>query len=86
MSYNIGDYTYISSYHEGKKGYVNKFEKAVKMPFFKALHNYLPNISSDDTDDLKNDPSEIAISDKIELSSAVVSASDVSDSDTGGVR
>ena len=83
MSYNIGDYTYIHSYHEGKKGYVNKFEKSLKSPFLKVLHTHLPNIKPAHVDEPEIDESDIAVSDNIELSSAVVSASDASD--TGAV-
>jgi len=84
MSYINGNYANIHSYHEGKKGYVNKFEKSVKLPFLKVLHNHLPSIMPVEKEDLKLDDSEIAVSDNIELSSAVVSASDVAGSNTSG--
>jgi len=84
MSISIGNYDYTHSYHEGKKGYVNELEKSLKMPFMKVLHNHLPSIMPIDKDDLKLDESEIAVSDNIELSSAVVSASNISDSEAGG--
>ena len=77
MSYSIGEYTYINSYHEGKKGYVNKFDKSLKSPFLNVLHNHLPNNKPAHIDEPDVDYSEIAISDNIELSSAVVSMSDV---------
>ena len=86
MSYNIGEYTYTSSYHEGKKGYVNKFEKSLKMPFMKVLHNHLPSIIPINKDDLKPDDSEIAVSDNVELSSAVVRASNADNPEAGGTN
>ena len=86
MSYINGNYTHVHSYHEGKKGYVNTFEKSIKLPFLKVLHNHLPSIIPGDKEELKLDESEIAVSDKVELSSAVVSASDVSGSEAGDVR
>ena len=84
MSINIENYNNIHSYHEGKKGYVNKFEKSFKLPFIKVLHNHLPSIMPADKDNLKIDESEIAVSDNIELSSAVVSASDMANSGADG--
>ena len=84
MSYNIGNYTHVHSYHIGKKGYVNKFEKSIKLPFLNVLNNHLPNTKPADADDSKIDYSDIAVNDKIKLSSAVVSASDASDSEAGG--
>jgi len=84
MSISIGNYNYIHSYHEGKKGYVNKFEKSLKMPFLKVLHNHLPSIMPANKDDLKLDESEIKVSDNVELSSAVTGASDIGASEHGG--
>ena len=83
MIYNIGEYTYMSSYHEGKKGYVNKFEKSLKSPFLNVLHNHLPGIKHEHEKEPEINDSDIAVNDKIELSLAVVSASDASDSDAG---
>ena len=77
MSYSVGEYSYIHSYHEGKKGYVNKFDKSLKMPFFNVMQNHLVSIRPAHNDEPDVDDSEIAISDNIELSSAVVSASDI---------
>jgi len=76
MSYSINDYTYISSYHEGKKGYVNKFEKSVKMPFLSVLNNQLTHIKPALIDDFELDENDLALSDIIELSSAVTGAAD----------
>ena len=86
MSYINGNYTHVHSYHEGKKGYINKFEKSVKIPFLKVLHNHLPSVMPVDKEDLKLDESETAINDKIELSSAVVSASDATGSEAGSAN
>ena len=82
MSYNIVNNTYTHSYHEGKKGYINTYEKSLKLPFLKVLHNHLPSIMPIDKDNLKLDESEIAVSDNVELSSAVVGAYNVSNSET----
>jgi len=81
MSYYIGDYNRIHSYHEGKKGYVNKHEKSLKLPFLNVMSNHMPGIKMNNNDDLMIDAHDVAINDKIELSSAVVSASDASDSE-----
>ena len=83
MSYIVNNYTPVHSYHLGKKGYVNKFEKSFKSPFLNVLHNQLQHARPVLNDDTKIDDSEIAVSDNIELSSAVVSATAVGDSSTG---
>jgi len=75
MSININGYNPISSYHEGKKGYLNKFEKSLKLPFLSALHNHLPNSKVNEANESKIDDSDIKVSDTVELSSAVVGAS-----------
>jgi len=79
MSYSINQYNYISSYHEGKAGYINKFDKSVKIPFLKVLQNQSQMIKPAHIDEPDVDESEIEISDNIELSSAVVSLSSMSD-------
>ena len=86
MIYNINDHNYISSHHEGKKGYVNKFEKSLKMPFFSVLHGQLPVSKSTGAHEVKINTSDIATSDNIELSSAVAGATQASGSDTGSAR
>jgi len=73
MSYNIGEYTFVHSYHEGKKGYINKFDKSLKLPFLNVLQNQLQNIKPAHINEPDVDESEIRISDNVELSSAVVS-------------
>jgi len=47
------------------------------------LSSHLPNAKPVNNDDLMVDAYEVALNDKIELSLAVVSASDASDSDAG---
>jgi len=84
MIYITGNHTYTSNYHEGKKGYVDKFEKSVKIPFLSVLHNHLPNNKTALTDELEADESDFAVSDNVELSSAVTGSSVVSDSDADG--
>ena len=79
MSYNIGEYTFIHSYHEGKKGYVNKFEKSLKLPFLNVLHNHMPTTRPMPDNETKIDDSDVAVSDNVELSSAVVGSSTISD-------
>jgi len=83
MNYNIGNHTYISNYHEGKKGYVNKFETSLKLPFLNVLHNHLPSYRPILMDELEIDDSDIVMSDNIELSSAVTKVLDVNATDTG---
>ena len=79
MSYSINQYNYVSSYHEGKVGYINKFDKSVKMPFLNVLQNQSQMIKPALSDEPDIDESEIEISDNIELSSAVVAMSNMSD-------
>jgi len=83
MSYYIGNYTSTHPYHEGKKGYVNKFEKSLKLPFLNVLQSNLPAVRPDIDNDIKFNDFDIVISDKAELSSAVVSATSAGDSDPG---
>ena len=78
MSYSVGEYNYISSYHEGKAGYINKFDKSVKIPFLKVLQNQSQMIKPAHIDEPEIDEAELELSDNIELSSAVVSMSDMS--------
>ena len=79
MSYSINN-TYTHSYHIGKKGYVNKFEKSLKLPFLNVLSNHMPVAKPLTDNETKVDTSEIVVSDNIELSSAIVSATAVGDS------
>jgi len=79
MSYNVSGYTYTSPYHTGKVGYINKFDKSLKIPFLNVLHNQLQSTKPNHIDEPDVDDSEIVISDNIELSSAVVSMSDLGD-------
>jgi len=83
MSYYIGNYTSVHPYHEGKKGYVNKFEKSLKLPFLNVLQNNLPAARPEMDEDIKFYDSDIVISDNAELSSAVVSATGAGNSDPG---
>ena len=83
MNYNISNYNYISSYHEGKKGYINKFEKSLKLPFLNVLHTHLPGNRPIHANEFEITESDIAISDNIELSSAVTGASETDSSETG---
>jgi len=79
MSYSIGEYTYINSYHEGKKGYINKLDKSLKMPFLNVMQSNMHNIKPTHIVEPDVDDSEVVISDNVELSSAIVSMSDVGD-------
>ena len=79
MIYNINGYTYTNSYHEGKVGYINKFDKSLKLPFLNVLQNQLQAIKPNHIDETEIDESEIQISDNVELSSAVVSMSNIGD-------
>ncbi|MCL2663842.1 MAG: hypothetical protein FWE83_11040 [Oscillospiraceae bacterium] len=81
MSYYIGNYTSVHPYHKGKKGYINKFEKSLKLPFLNVLQNNLPAARPDMDEDIKLNDSDIVISDNVQLSSAVVTATGAGDSD-----
>ena len=81
MSYSIGEYSYISSYHEGKKGYVNKFEKSVKMPFLSVLQTNLAHVKPPVSDEFGPTEDDFAISDNVELSSAITGATEANSSE-----
>jgi len=83
MSYINGFYTNEISSPVVNTGYVNKFEKSLKLPFFNVLYNNMPSSKFAVIDESETDASEVAVSDIVELSSAVVGASNVSDTDTG---
>ena len=85
MVLNNTIYIGSNSATEGKKGYLSKHEKSLKSPFLNVLHNHLPNNKPALVDELEKDESELSVSDNIELSSAVISASNIGDSDTGGL-
>jgi len=77
MSYYIGGISNLNSYHQGKVGYINKFDKSLKMPFLNVLNNHLNSTKPVHIDEPEVDESEIVISDNIELRSAVVSMSNI---------
>ena len=76
MSYINGNHNYISSYHTGKKGYIDKFEKSLKLPFLNVLQNYMPLNKPAYIEESDIDSSDILINDNIELSSAVTGATE----------
>jgi len=80
MNITTNGNAYINAYHTGKKGYLNKFEKSLKLPFLSVLNNNLPGVKNSEINESKIDGSETALSDNVELSSAVVNASNISDS------
>jgi len=82
MSYISNEYTYVNSYHEGKKGYVDKFEKSIKLPFLNVMSNHMPN-TKPPSDDVKIDESDVAVSDHVEIRTAVAGASAADSPDTG---
>jgi len=79
MINNVGGYTYTNPYHEGKVGYINKFDKSLKIPFLNVLYNNMHNNRPNHVNEPDVDGSEIVISDNVELSSAVVSMSNIGD-------
>jgi len=80
---NITNYTGAYYYTEGKKGYVDKFEKSLKLPFVSALHSHISNVKSADADSIDTDNFDREDSVNIAISSAVTGAMDVNSSDTG---
>ena len=83
MINNISGYTNINNSQEANRGYVNKFDKSLKLPFYKVLNNNLLNMKSTQDDEIKINDSDVAASENIAINSAVVGASEVSDADTG---
>ena len=61
-----------------KQTYIDKFDKSVKIPFLKVLNSNILNTVTTKEEDEKIDTSELAVSDNVELSSAVAGASQVS--------
>jgi len=70
------NYNFISSYHEGKKGYIDKYEKSLKLPFLNVLQNHMPLTKPAHIDESDIIDSDISISDNIELNSAVTGATE----------
>ena len=76
MNYINGNHNYISSYHTGKKGYIDKFEKSLKLPFLNILQNQLSLAKPAHIEESDIIDSDISINDNIELSSAVTGATE----------
>ena len=83
MINNISGNTTTYNSSEVYKGYVNKFDKSLKLPFYKVLSNNLSNMKPVQDDEIKINDSDVAASENIAINSAVVGASAVSDTDTG---
>ena len=83
MSININNYPYIYTSVQDNIGYVNKYEKSLKLPFLNVMNNHLLSSKPSFIDEPELDESDIAVSDNIELSSAVTGASQVSESGDG---
>jgi len=86
MIFTINNHFNLNYNTQTKQTYIDKYDKSLKLPFISALNNNLPSIRQVQTDELRPDDSALAVSDTVQLSSAVVGASTVSDSDTGGMN
>jgi len=83
MINNISGYSSTYNSPQVDKSYINKFDKSLKLPFYKVLSSNLPGMKPAGDDEIKINDSEIAASDNIAINSAVVGAAAVSDTDTG---
>jgi len=83
MDFTINNHINLNYNTVTKQTYIDKYDKSVKMPFVKALANNLPHVKPY-ADEVKPDASELAVSDNIELSSAVTGATEVNDTNLGG--
>jgi len=84
MEFNINTHLNLNYSSTTKQTYIDKYDKSVKIPFVKALLNHLPNARVHNADEIKPDESELAVSDNIELSSAVSGAAEVSGAGASG--
>ena len=84
MSINTNNNININAVTTTKQTYIDKFDKSLKLPFLSLLQNQLPLIKSVQGDEIKPDDSDFAVSDNVELSSAVTAASPAGSSDSGG--
>ena len=78
MSINIGSYTNIYAAASTKQTYIDKYDKSLKLPFLSVLNNTLPNGNTAQGNEPVVDHSIGEVSDKVELSYAVVGSSNIS--------
>jgi len=83
MINSISAYSGAYNSPEVDKSYINKFDKSLKLPFYKVLSSNFPGMKPAGNDEIKINDSEIAPSDNIAINSAVVGVAAVSDTDTG---
>ena len=80
MSINIPSYINMDLPVKTKQTYIDKFDKSIKLPFAKMMINQMPNLKPVQSDEIKPDDSDFAVSDNVELSSAVTEAAALNNS------
>jgi len=83
MSYYINNYTNINTYQGANRGYINKHEKSLKLPFFSAMQNSMLNTKPAPVEESIPEVTVDNANSRVALSSAVIGASPPSDTDTG---
>jgi len=84
MIFTINNHLGLNHNTATKQTYIDNYDKSVKMPFVKVMINNLPHFKTFHADEVKLDNSELAISDNIELSSAITGAVSISEPNAGG--
>jgi len=82
MSFRVSDYTNINTYTTANQTYIDKYDKSLKLPFLNILNN-ISNEKTASGNELETDNFVSSESGNIAISSAVVGASPVNDTDTG---
>ena len=83
MIFTINTHMGLNYNTSTKQTYIDKYDKSVKMPFAKVMINNLPHFKTFHADEVKYDDSDLALSDNIELSSAITGAANAGDSGAG---
>jgi len=85
MVFTINNHFNLNYNTVTKQTYIDQYDKSLKLPFVKVMLNNMPHFMTVNND-VKADVSELAVSDNIELSSAVTGAANVNDADSGGAN
>ena len=75
MSINAVNYTNMYTVTTTKQTYIDKYDKSLKLPFLNVLNNHLPNGNTAQGNEPVVDHTIGEVSDKVELSYAVVGSS-----------
>jgi len=85
MIFTINNHFNLNYNTQTKQTYIDKYDKSLKLPFATAMSNNLSSVRQAQSDEIKPDDSDLAVSDNVELSSAVTEAAALNNSDSGGI-